>query len=101
MSVGDPPVTKDQLDTHLAAAAVNLRQVFQDPGSPHAAVAAYMSNHDQAALVALGYTTDEAYQASLFGNLISGLIAYYAQGTAVPAAAATLHDLCRDLAPLR
>jgi|SRR5215472_15508131 len=101
MSVGDPDVTKAQLDQYLAAAAVNLRQAFQDPGTAQAGIASYMAAHDQAALVALGYTTDEAYQASLFGNLITGLIDYFVNGTAQPAAATTLRVLCRDLAPLR
>ena len=101
MSVGDPDVTKTQLDQYLAAAAVNLRQAMTDPGTAQAGIASYMATHDQTALEALGYTVDEAYQASLFGNLLTGLIAYFTSGTALPAATPTLRELCRDLAPLR
>jgi|SRR5215472_7444007 len=101
MSIGDPPVSKADLDTHLAQAAANLRQIFTDPGTPQAAVARFLSNHDQAALITLGYTSDEAYEAGLFGNVLTALTAYFTSGTAVAAAATTPAQICRDLAPLR
>lgn len=97
---GDPPVTKASLDTNLAQAARNLRTALQDPGTPQAGCAAYLAGTDQAALVALGYTTDEAYEVGLFGNVITALNAYFLNGTAVTAAATTPAKICRDLAPL-